>query len=189
MNKLVPAYIFDASAKTVQFIDYEYIDLKRIRVITNVTKQTVLYSIFGLNKGGTVSGNTVTLDYDTTAMDDTDILSIYYDDPNGFDLVMPAQKPLAERYKQYYFSATTAGTIVGVQGKGTLGYINISFPGVAGSLVKAYDDYYQVSSDIIDIIDSSVVGRYVYRRPLKKGLFLVITSGGAAPHVTIGMDD
>ena len=80
MKKLISNYIFDASARTVQFADYTSIDLESLLLITNVTDNKIIYNFANPSRGGGVNGNTVTLIYDTTSMSDTDALQIYYDD-------------------------------------------------------------------------------------------------------------
>lgn len=81
MKQLIPNYTFDASAKTVTFTDFTSISLERVLLITNVTTNTIIYNFAAT--GGTVAGNVLTLDYDTTAMADTDDLSIQYESAPG----------------------------------------------------------------------------------------------------------
>jgi hypothetical protein len=78
MKIKIDEYLFDASAKTVRFLDYNYIDLERILLITNVTDNIIIYNFADTAKGGTVSENVLTLDHDTTSMDDDDDLLIFY---------------------------------------------------------------------------------------------------------------
>lgn len=92
MTKLIPSgdYVFDASAKTITFSDYASIEIERVRVIVNVKNAQApvyLYN-FGdpnMSGSGAVSSNVLTLDYDTTSMDDSDPLVILYDHPNEED--------------------------------------------------------------------------------------------------------
>jgi len=82
MKKLITNYTFNPTAKTITFNDYSSIDLERILLITNVTRNIIIYNFADPNRGGTVSGNVLTLTYDTTGMADTDKLQIFYDDIN-----------------------------------------------------------------------------------------------------------
>jgi len=82
MNVKIDNYVFDKTAKTITFSDYLKIDLNRVVLITNVNTNTMIYNFAGSGKGGTVSGNILTLDYDTSAMANTDELQIIYDDKN-----------------------------------------------------------------------------------------------------------
>ena len=78
MKIKINRYIFDASLKTIRFLDYDFIDLSRILLITNVTDNIIIYNFADTDKGGTVSENVLTLDHDTTSMSDDDELLIFY---------------------------------------------------------------------------------------------------------------
>jgi len=80
MKILITNYSFNASAKTITFNDYASIDLERILLITNVTDNIIIYNFADPTKGGTVSGNVLTLTYNTTSMSNTDDLQIFYED-------------------------------------------------------------------------------------------------------------
>jgi len=86
MRKLVSNYTFDASEKTVTFIDSTSISLIGILLITNVTDNIIIYDFTKPVLGGTVVDNVLTLTYNTTTMDDTDSLQIWYDD--GYDIMV-----------------------------------------------------------------------------------------------------
>jgi hypothetical protein len=81
MKKLVTSYTFDASAKTIDSADFT--SLEKIQLITNVTDQIIIYNFADTSKGGTLSSTTLTLEHDTTAMDDTDKLQIFVEDGTG----------------------------------------------------------------------------------------------------------
>jgi hypothetical protein len=74
MNKLVNNYIFDASAKTIT--SFEFTSIERILSIVNLTDGVIIYSPITPAKGGALANSVLTLDYDTTSMDDSDILQI-----------------------------------------------------------------------------------------------------------------
>jgi len=78
MKKLVTSYTFSASAKTVDSADFT--SLEKILLITNVTDQIIIYNFADTSKGGTLAGTTLTLEYDTSSMDDTDKLQIFVED-------------------------------------------------------------------------------------------------------------
>jgi hypothetical protein len=80
MKILITNYTFNAASKTVTFLGYSRILLDSILIITNVASNTIIYNFAGTGKGGTVSGNVLTLDFDTSAMSNSDPLQIYYDD-------------------------------------------------------------------------------------------------------------
>jgi len=76
----IGSYAFNAIDGTVTFIDV-VLSLEQILIITNVTQQTMVYCFNKNTLGGTLSGSVLTLDYDTSAMLDTDDLQIYVDMP------------------------------------------------------------------------------------------------------------
>ncbi len=80
MKKIVPSsnYTFDASAKTI--VSSDFTSLEKILLITNVTDGLLIYNFADPAKGGSLAGTTLTLDYDTTSMDDADKIQIFVDD-------------------------------------------------------------------------------------------------------------
>jgi|GEM_PF-6122527 len=80
MKKLITNYVFNPAEKTIIFEDYDSIELERILLITNVTRNEIIYSFADPSKGGSVSGNVLTLNYDTTGMNADDKLQIWYED-------------------------------------------------------------------------------------------------------------
>jgi hypothetical protein len=80
MKRLITNYTFDKTAKTVTFSDYPSIALHRVLLITNVTDGIIIYNFADPSLGGTVSGNVITLTYDTSTMSNADALQVYYDD-------------------------------------------------------------------------------------------------------------
>jgi len=63
-KKLLRDYTFDASAKTITAS--EFTSLRKIALITNVTDGIVIYDALDSTLTGTLSGNVLTLAYDTT---------------------------------------------------------------------------------------------------------------------------
>lgn len=80
MKKLITNYQFDSTNKTVKLLDYSSVSLENILLITNVSSNTILYNFASPGFGADVTGNTITLDYDTTSMLNTDVLQIFYED-------------------------------------------------------------------------------------------------------------
>jgi hypothetical protein len=81
MKVLVTSYTFDASAKTIQSASFT--SLEAVLLITNVTDNVIIYNFASAAKGGALSGTTITLDYDTTSMDDADDIQILIEDPTA----------------------------------------------------------------------------------------------------------
>ena len=119
MNIKIDNYTFDKTAKTITFSDYTSISLPRVVLI--------IYNFAGSGVGGSVSGNVLTLDYDTSSMANTDKLQIIYDDKDASLLVqllesikllfrVTANPPWVDKSAnqmraQVTGSLTTAGTV------------------------------------------------------------------------------
>ena len=81
MKKRIINYTFDKTAKTITFLDYSSILLSSILLITNVKEGIDIFLFDDATKGGTISGNVLTLEYDTTAQSNSDpLLILIYDD-------------------------------------------------------------------------------------------------------------
>jgi hypothetical protein len=80
MKLQIQNYTFDSNAKTVTFTDFTSIRLDSILLVTNVTDNIIIYNFADPLAGGTVATNVLTLTYDTSSMDNTDSLQIFYDD-------------------------------------------------------------------------------------------------------------
>ena len=80
MKKLVTNYSFDKVNKQITFADYNKIELENVLIITNVTSNVIIYNFADNLLGGTVSGNVLTLTYNTASMNDIDDLQIFIDD-------------------------------------------------------------------------------------------------------------
>jgi hypothetical protein len=63
-------------------------DIRNLYAIINQTAETLIYATGTLGKGFTsISGSSITLEFDTTSMNSTDILQIIYDDSEDIDLL------------------------------------------------------------------------------------------------------
>ena len=78
MKLRATSYTFNKTAKTV--VCSLFTSLEAIQLITNVTDNIIIYNFADATKGGTLSGTTLTLTYDTAAMDDADKLQILVED-------------------------------------------------------------------------------------------------------------
>lgn len=79
MKIQIKNYLFDASARTITFYDYVSIDIDSVLYIIHVTDNRAIYNPMNKNLKGSVFGNVLTLNYDTSTMSDQDELQIYYD--------------------------------------------------------------------------------------------------------------
>jgi hypothetical protein len=82
-------YRFDKVLKSITFLDYTNISLDGILLITNVTDNIIIYNFADSAMGGSKIGNILTLNYNTSLMDNTDDLQIFYEDG-----VFPASQEL-----------------------------------------------------------------------------------------------
>ena len=95
MKVKVNNYTFDKTAKTVTFTDYVTIRLDSILLVTNVTDNIIIYNFANAALGGNVSANVLTLDYDTSAMDNSDKLQIFYENDDVALATETTQQQLA----------------------------------------------------------------------------------------------
>lgn len=79
-KRVVKNYTFDASAKKITLPDFNSsFDLSRLDKIINATRNTVIFDKNDAAKRGTADNNVITLDYDTIAMSNSDVLTIDYE--------------------------------------------------------------------------------------------------------------
>ena len=71
-------YIFDASESTITFDDSVVLD--NLEAIINSTDGIIIYNSFSPLTTGTLEGKVLTLLYNTSSMEDTDELQIFYGD-------------------------------------------------------------------------------------------------------------
>jgi hypothetical protein len=96
------SYVFDPSSQTIEFLG-EGFDIARLKLITNTLTQEIIYNFADATAGnGGVSGNVLSLLYDTTSMSATDPLQVIIDvddydgeftrvggiDPNGYAMAL-----------------------------------------------------------------------------------------------------
>lgn len=75
-------YTFNAAAQTITFNGLPPFALEQILLITNENPNIIIYNFADPTpNGGTLVGNVLTLDYNTTSMSNTDPLQIYIDLP------------------------------------------------------------------------------------------------------------
>ena len=81
MKIRITNYSFNPATRQLTFNDYtNTLDLDSILLITNTTDGIIIYNFTDPNLLGTISGNVLTLAYNTTSMSATDELSVFYDD-------------------------------------------------------------------------------------------------------------
>lgn len=104
VGKDIGSYTFDASAKTITFGGLGTIRLEDIFLIYNLTSNTKIFQFASSGLSGSVAGDILTLDYDTTSMADTDILQIFYEQGSpeiDFDLGANRSANITPEYARY----------------------------------------------------------------------------------------
>lgn len=91
MEQIVKNYTFNPDQRTVQLTDYTSINLERLLLITDVTKNIVLYDADNPTLNATVAGNTITLAYKMSSSNfaASDNLRIVYNPASGDPLDQP----------------------------------------------------------------------------------------------------
>lgn len=83
MKQLITSYSFNKTSKTVTINGFtSAIALDQLLLITNVTRNVIIYSFADPSLGGSITGtnpSVLTLTYDTSSMADTDRLQIFMD--------------------------------------------------------------------------------------------------------------
>jgi hypothetical protein len=79
ITQIVKNYTFDKDARTITFDDYSEIFLENVLIIVNKSfNNAIIHSSSSSARTASVSGNVLTLAYDTRSMSDTDKLQIRY---------------------------------------------------------------------------------------------------------------
>lgn len=117
MNIFVDNYTFDKSTRQITFTDYASIRLDKIHLVVNVTAGVVIFNMANSALTGTVATNVLTLTYNTSAMNNTDKLTISYDDTSAVESVSQhAATPPASTTMQNAVSGNADGTSLPVTG-------------------------------------------------------------------------
>ena len=83
MKKQIKNYQFNPVTREVTFDDITTLRKDSIINIVNVTENIAIYNYINRDLDGSVSGNKLTLSYDTSTMASDDDLYIIYDDESG----------------------------------------------------------------------------------------------------------
>lgn len=85
MKKRINTYTFNALTHKITLTDIT-VQLDALLLITNITNNVIIFNFADSTKKATVSGSTITLQYDTSNMSDSDELQIFYDDALEYGL-------------------------------------------------------------------------------------------------------
>lgn len=150
MEEIIKNYTFNPDLRTIRLTDFTTVYLERLLLITDVTRNIVLYDADNPTLSATASGNTFTLAYkmSTSNFSASDRLRIIYN-PSSTD---PVDHPPAPATNDYPYSATpitsssgnkantdAVATLAGASGKTTYitGFVIAGGGATLGSLVGA----------------------------------------------------
>lgn len=80
MKNLITNYTFSAASRQITFTGYSSLSLNQILLVTNVSRNTIIYNFADPLAGGSITTNVLTLSADTTSMSNSDSLQIFIDD-------------------------------------------------------------------------------------------------------------
>lgn len=82
-SAITPSYVFNAAARTLDLSAFVGFDIKKLYAVINLDTQTLIYAVSLPGYGYTsISGSILTLQFNTTSMNNSDRLQIIYDDIN-----------------------------------------------------------------------------------------------------------
>ncbi len=142
MKTLIENYTFNKATKQVTFNSFSTIELSKLLLITNVTTGAIIYNFANSNLGGTVSGNVLTLTFNTSLMNNTDKLMIFYDLPSKSKATQNIADLFPELIKDYpnliadFFDTFEDGDLKGWHSHDQYSQ-NQSIPGLSLSTVSA----------------------------------------------------
>lgn len=80
MKVLIPTYTFNASSGEITVLNYNSFKLEQLLLITNTSRNRIIYNFADAANGGFVSNNVIYLSADTSSMEDSDGLQIFIED-------------------------------------------------------------------------------------------------------------
>lgn len=84
MQSIITNYTFIPASKQIDFSSYSGFDIQKLKAVINITTNQLIYQSGNPTYGySSFALNVLTLVFDTTAMNDSDLLQIYYDTANG----------------------------------------------------------------------------------------------------------
>ena len=94
-NLITPNYVFTPGGPGVGTLKTNIInfDIKLLLAVVNVTRETIIYSSALSGRGYTnLSGDTITLEFDTTGFSSSDVLQVFYDSTVDYPSVISAPR-------------------------------------------------------------------------------------------------
>lgn len=94
-NLITPNYVLTPGASGVGTLKTNIVnfDIKLLLAVVNITRETIIYSSALSGRGYTaISGDTITLEFNTTGFSSSDILQIFYDSTVDYPSVVSAPR-------------------------------------------------------------------------------------------------
>ena len=175
MKRTISNYVFNAVAKTVTFTDFTTIRLESILLITNTTRNTIIYQLTSTGMGGTVAANVLTLASSTTGQADADKLNIIFEDFISSGFVSTANSTATNLALNAVFTGT---------GEEVTAYSNIKVS-IFSSHASATDGLQiqqssnNVNWDSLDIYSIQATTARSFSVPVNLKFFRIIYTNGA----------
>jgi len=152
MKVLFEDYTFSAALKQVTFNTTSVIGLSQLLIITNVTTNTIIYNFADPNTGGTIANNVLTLDYDTTSMNDSDSLQVFLD-----SLLTPASDEMLQSVQDQTALLGRVVKLLEPSGRATPGGLQqIDLASSTGAILgQQYFSYYGSNINTISTAEST----------------------------------
>ena len=175
MKRTISNYVFNATAKTVTFTDFTTIRLESILLITNTTRNTIIYQLTSTGMGGTVAATVLTLASSTTGQADADKLNIIFEDFISSGFVSTANSTATNLALNAVFTGTSEEVVA---------YSNIKVS-VFASHASATDGLQiqqssnNVNWDSLDIYSIQATTARSFSVPVNLKFFRIIYTNGA----------
>ena len=117
MQSIITNYTFIPASKQIDFSAYSGFDIQKLKAVINITTNQLIYQSGNPTYGySSFALNVLDLVYDTTSMNNSDLLQIYYDTTNGdigdVGIQVRANATGAASTTHLISAATTNATIV-----------------------------------------------------------------------------
>lgn len=181
-KQIINQYVFDPAAKTVTLTEFDTVSLANLALITNVTDGIVLFNAFDPSLSATVSGNVITLAYNTTGMSASDSIRVDYatkvgDPAYDRQIVGNARSKFRDNFAGGNGADPNVWTVTNPQG-----HVITTGGNSSGS------SYLRITlNPMLDGTEVSVVSREQFRLPMRTGFGLTMSQRVPGQEVFVGM--
>lgn len=150
-NLITPSYTFTPGASGVGTIDTNIVnfDIKLLYAIINVTRETIIYTPAISGRGYTnITGDTITLEFDTTGHNSGDILQFIYDSTADYPSVVDASHgQLMEAIESLTLAVMSLQKSIGaVYGDPLTGRMRVQLEGTAGTVAATQSGVWNITN-------------------------------------------